>query len=194
MKPTRYARAPRIVRCDLPSGEERYVVRWTEPGRVSRKKFVRTFAEAEAIARRAPRLTNRTTMGVLTNRLTVDAETGCWNVSGSIASNGYPRMSRDGKDVNTHRVMFENWYGDVPEGAQLDHVCRNHRCCNPEHLEPVTQAENIARGMSPGAVAVRSNRCRRGHAFTPENTYTKPSTGHRMCRTCRREHWKRNGR
>ena len=66
---------------------------------------------------------------------------------------------------------------------QLDHLCRNTRCVNPEHLEAVTQRENILRGIGFAARQARQENCIHGHAFTPENTYVHK--GHRYCRACR---------
>ena len=84
-----------------------------------------------------------------------------------------------------HRAYYERYVGPIPEGLVIDHLCRNRRCVNPTHLEPVTSAENNLRGLGPGAVNRRKKACHRGHAFTPENTYHPPSDPkHRMCRAC----------
>jgi hypothetical protein len=79
---------------------------------------------------------------------TADPSTGCWNW------NGYARPSdnragakrrRDGSYVSAYRFYFERAKGPVPPGLVLDHTCRNPRCINPDHLEPVTQAVNLQR-------------------------------------------------
>lgn len=69
-------------------------------------------------------------------------ETNCWEWQGAIHSGGYGVLGRE----YVHRLVYEELIGPVPEGLQLDHLCRNRRCCNPGHLEPVTQAENLQRG------------------------------------------------
>lgn len=85
-----------------------------------------------------------------------------------------------------HRAFYEWFVGPIPEGFQLDHLCRRAACVNPGHLEAVTQRENVARGMSPGAKAVRTNRCHQGHDLT-EVAYFRPDGRGRQCRECKRE-------
>ncbi len=77
-----------------------------------------------------------------------------------------------------HRVAYELAIGPVPDGLVVDHLCFNRACVRPGHLEPVTQQENVMRART---------HCRKGHEFTPENTYVRPGgTGgiQRICRTC----------
>lgn len=95
----------------------------------------------------------------------------------------------DGKRANVaaHRWMWEHAYGPIPPGLELDHLCRNPRCVNPEHLEPVTHRENCLRGISFSAREAKQTHCKRGHGFIPENTY-RTSKGGRGCRTCAREY------
>src|SRR5215471_3586165 len=107
----------------------------------------------------------------------------CWIWTASANNQGYGQIwhREDGKPRLAHRLVYELLIGPVPEGLTLDHTCRNPLCVNPAHLEPVTQRENIARGMSPGAIAQRTGRCRRGHF----DWHTRPD-GRRYCRECRR--------
>ena len=83
-----------------------------------------------------------------------------------------------------HSVVFEALIGPIPEGTELDHLCRNKGCVNPEHLEPVTHAVNNLRGVSPPAINARKTICKRGHPLSGENLYVR-STGYRQCRICR---------
>lgn len=100
-----------------------------------------------------------TTAGVQTARLVklsprartgyvVDEATGCWNWTGFIRPDGYgkawdPRRRAVGR---AHRVVYETLRGPVDDALDLDHTCRNRRCVNPDHLDPVTRGENLRRG------------------------------------------------
>lgn len=76
---------------------------------------------------------------------TVDPTTGCWDWTGYVTPKGYGRFLRDGEQL-AHRVFYKRRHGSIPQGAVLDHLCRNRRCVNPDHLEPVSNRENIMRG------------------------------------------------
>ena len=90
----------------------------------------------------------------------------------------------DGRTLLAH--VFSYWfYADIPDGFDLDHLCRNPPCVNPEHLEPVTRRENLRRGVGISAVNSRKTECIRGHKFDADNTRITP-TGSRRCRACHR--------
>ena len=122
--------------------------------------------------------------------------TPCWEWLGRIDRGGYGGFKADGyRWMGAHVFAYENLVGPVPAGLVIDHLCRNRRCVNPDHMEPVIFAENILRGTGPTAVNKRKTHCIRGHEFTPENTYIHKKYGGRMCRECHRERgrvsWKR---
>jgi len=110
--------------------------------------------------------------------------TGCWIWTAGKLASGYGSFRTNNKAVVAHRYSYEQLVGPVAPGLQIDHICRNRTCVNPDHLEPVSQRTNLLRGISPPAVNARKSRCPKGHEFTSENTYRYPN-GHRKCKQCR---------
>lgn len=78
-----------------------------------------------------------------------------------------------------HRVAWEAEHGSIPEGMTVDHLCRNRRCINVDHLRLLTNVEN-ARDNGPA----RRTHCPQGHPYDESNTYRPPGSGHRKCRAC----------
>ena len=108
----------------------------------------------------------------------------CWLWTGSCNPKGYGQFRVGKKKPGAHRVAYEWLVGPIPEGMQLDHLCRVRNCVNSDHLEVVTNLENNRRGE-------RANRthCKQGHEYNEENTYRHPD-GWRDCRACQREYGK----
>ena len=128
-----------------------------------------------------------------------EPNSGCWLWTGNIAGGGYAYIgvkSENGKLVNKrdHRAMYACVEGDIPQTLVLDHLCRVRSCVNPDHLEPVTRAENVRRGTGPGMARDRKNsknHCKNGHPLSGDNVRTN-SRGVRMCITCYRAAWARH--
>lgn len=124
----------------------------------------------------------------------VVTSTECWEWTGVRSTGGYGRTpaSITGRSLQAHRVFYEHLVAPIPDGQVLDHLCRNPPCVNPEHLEPVSQQENIQRGWD----AVLAGKCRKGlHDLLEDSDWwVSPSTGNRQCRECWRTRYRANKR
>ncbi len=108
--------------------------------------------------------------------------TPCIDYPGSVDRYGYGKVGN--KSKKAHRVAYEQAVGPIPAGLTIDHLCRNRRCVNPEHMEPVTRRVNTMRGDGPTARHARQTTCKSGHPFDEVNTYRW--RGGRKCRACNR--------
>lgn len=140
-----------------------------------------TLAEAQQLH---PHLANARTVQVAQDHAYAPLNDGpCWHWTGWLDEKGYGRMVHDGRNsARVHRVTFELIRGYVLEHLVLDHLCRNRACCNPWHLQPITQTENTQRGARAEGI------CRQGlHAMVGNNIITRYRDGlpRYECRACK---------
>jgi hypothetical protein len=120
---------------------------------------------------------------------------GCWEWMAQRCTPpvlSYGRFWFDGKSVMAHRFCYELLVGPIPDGAELDHLCRNPPCVRPDHLEPVTSLENVARAERPDPKVWANNgahnrvktHCPKDHELTPENTYIQDRGNGKVSRSC----------
>lgn len=117
-------------------------------------------------------------------------EHGCWVWTGYVdKKTGYARFNYPGRSILAHRTSYELFKGPIPDGLHIDHLCRNRRCVNPDHLEAVAQTTNTHRGLSPLIAANHMQVCVRGHSYAEHSYYRD---GIRICcRTCEAENQRR---
>lgn len=116
-------------------------------------------------------------------------ESGCWLWTGARGPSGYGTIGTNEytdagnpRPAYVHRVSYEHFVGRIPDGLEIDHLCRVRNCVNPEHLEAVTHRENQLRGLSPCGENARKPSCKNGHLFDAKNT--RVAGDKRYCRRC----------
>ena len=123
-------------------------------------------------------------------------ESGCWDWQAGRDRHGYGTFYVAGARsiIRAHRFAYEYWIGQIPQHLELDHLCRNRICVNPDHLEPVTQRENALRGVGWAGQNARKTHCPQGHPYDEENTrhyqYGLGRWG-RRCKACEKR-WSAN--
>lgn len=124
-------------------------------------------------------------------KVEVDAETGCWLWTARIDDSGYGRFNRGpGLSPLAHRYAYEEYVGPIPDGLEIDHLCRVRHCVNPWHLEAVTPLQNLERGISFAAVNRRKSECANGHPLSGDNVRVverRDGRRERECRSCSRD-------
>jgi hypothetical protein len=152
---------------------------------------------------------NETEYKRIFDKISIDPLTDCWNWTSAFDYQGYGLVWYHKRVERIHRLIYAYFRGPIPRGRQatkqfqLDHVvCKNKKCCNPAHLEIVTQKVNVLRGNGITAQAARKTHCKRGHLF-PERD---PNGIRRTCPICdslrhkarmqgpKREYWKQKQR
>ncbi len=120
------------------------------------------------------------------DKVHMEPNSGCWLWAAHLNGNGYGTFAGySGRTELAHRVSYQMHIDEIPDGLQLDHLCRVKCCVNPAHLEPVTNRENAIRGDG-GKKQKAKTHCPRGHEYIRENTYVSKKNK-RHCRMCTNE-------
>lgn len=109
----------------------------------------------------------------------------CLLWQGWLDPDGYGQMKSGGSHLRAHRVAIILADGPIPDGMQVDHLCRVRACVRRSHLEVVTPRENVLRGFGPAAKHARQTHCVHGHMLTEKNVYLEPRPNGRVSRKCR---------
>ena len=119
------------------------------------------------------------------SRLIINSS-GCLLWTGATTAAGYGVVGDGPRIEYVHRLMYMWFVGPIPDGHQIDHLCRIRPCASPADLEAVTQRANILRGEGATALNAAATHCLNGHPFDLLNTYYRPDRTGRQCRACSR--------
>jgi len=109
-------------------------------------------------------------------------DSGCWEWTMCKDTYGYG-IFWIGRKTSPHRFIYEYYYGQICPDLTIDHLCRNRACCNPIHLEQVTNKVNVLRGNGVMAINSRKTHCKRGHELSENNIYRYGTS--RVCKECK---------
>lgn len=119
------------------------------------------------------------------SRAEPDGECLVW--TGARQPTGYGQIWNGIRPEQVHRIVYRSVHGSIPDGMEIDHLCRNRSCVRIDHLEAVPHKENMRRSKSIMAENAAKTHCKRGHEFSGSNLYLAPN-GTRHCRACSRVH------
>lgn len=124
------------------------------------------------------------------SRIVLDGD--CWIYKMPLDRDGYGKIKRHKRNIRAHRAGLLIFFGEGynQPGLVADHLCRRRDCVNPFHIEMVTPAENVRRGIGLCAINAVKTECQNGHPFDEDNTYVDPR-GSRVCKKCRNKSLRR---
>lgn len=112
-------------------------------------------------------------------------ENGCWDWVGNRLPSGYGQAWHDGRVQTAHRVMYQKERGPIEPGWDVDHLCRNRGCVNPNHLEAVPHRTNVIRGTGWAGRNAAKSHCPQGHLLAGDNL--RANRGYRECAVCQHQ-------
>lgn len=121
------------------------------------------------------------TPGTILTRYEVNPN-GCWNWKGASWTRGYGVVIIGTKRYAAHRYFYLKLRGEIPKDKVIDHLCRNRNCVNPNHMEIVTNRENVLRGIGLAAINAKKESCKWGHELIEANIYRRGNKRH--CKIC----------
>lgn len=136
------------------------------------------------------RLTQELLPARLTEKFSMNRETGCWDWTAAKQPTGYGQVWNGKRPEQAHRVFYRLFVCEIPDGCEIDHVCRNRGCVNPDHLRAVPHKENMRVSGALMGINARKTHCKRGHELAGRNLRITPS-GARQCRACAAMHARR---
>ena len=113
------------------------------------------------------------------------SDSGCWEWQGTKDTHEYGIFSINHKNLRSHRFIYEYYHGSISSILTIDHLCRNRKCVNPNHLEQVSIKINVLRGDNTCAINARKTHCNHGHPLFGDNLAIENGT--RRCKTCHKE-------
>ena len=126
---------------------------------------------------------HKNSVAFIEDRIHPEPNSGCWLWAGSTNSWGYGQVKFYGRQWQAHRFIYTLVKGEIPQGMDLDHLCRVRGCVNPDHLEPVSERENVLRGKTFAAANAAKTSCPRGHPYDRVIVWGTPR---RICTQCRK--------
>lgn len=152
--------------------------------------------DGKSVARKSHDFRRPKVFAYFFERIKRDKETKCWNWVGALGATKYGTATIDRQAISAHRLSYLLFNGNLEPTLDIDHLCKNIVCVNPEHIRQTSRKENNLNSTSPSRAHALKTHCAKGHEYSLENTYRNPTNGSRGCRICRKNvairNWQNN--